>query len=125
MAKELFNAKAEILNFTADSAGIATSDGFPISDNARAALEECGINTNHVSKPLTRELLCTCDYIIGMTSIHAKLILDAFPDLKSKVYSFPTDICDPYGGDLELYRRCRDEISSGLDIIINKLQNDK
>ncbi len=125
MAHEIFNSKIDNGSFYAISAGLATFDGCPITDNAKEALEEIGINSNHSSKQITKDMLDAADYVIGMTSNHAKIIIESFPNIHNKVYSFPKDIVDPYGGNIDIYRACRDEISKGIDIIISKLINEK
>ena len=71
-----------------------------------------------------KELLEKSDYIIGMTANHARNIISMFPEYADKIYAMPSDISDPYGGNLETYRACRDEITECVKSLITALTGD-
>ena len=55
-------------------------------------------------------------------------ILNKFPEVKDKIYVLKEyvsntleDVCDPYGGDLEVYRKSAKEIKESLEKLIHKL----
>lgn len=124
MAEAIFNAAAPG-GFCAFSAGIAAPCGKPVSENSVSALKEIGIQTNHKSVPVTKELLEDYDYIVGMTGNHANKLIADYPDFTEKIFAFPFDVGDPYGCDLAVYRKCREQIQHGIDMIINEFCNEK
>lgn len=112
MAEALFNHfSSDLLNLSANSCGIYADGVSEMSDNAKLALNEIGIDSEHISTPVSEELIQTSDYVIGMTSNHAKTLISMFPEYEDKIYAMPLDISDPYGGNIEIYRQCRDELS--------------
>lgn len=125
MAEAIFNHIAEKCSFTASSCGLFADGTSSISENARLSLKEIGIDFSHISRPISRELLSDADYIIGMTSNHAKSILVSFPEFSDKVFVMPYDISDPYGASLDVYRECRNEIEAALKMIISDLSGEK
>ncbi len=124
MAQAIFN-KYTADGFVASSAGITASDGRPVSENSVLALDEIGISIDHKSEKLSEKHFAEYDYIIGITADHARVIAGLFPDFKDKIFAFPCDVSDPYGGDIILYRKCRDKIVEGVKKIIGALENDK
>lgn len=96
------------------SAGIF-ADGTPVSKNSDLAMKEIGIDiSSHKSRQLTRDMAEESDIIIGMTSSHKQMIQALVPN--KRVYTLGElsgeniEITDPYGGDLQEYRLCRDSI---------------
>ena len=124
MAQAIFNQYAPE-GFVASSAGITAFDGKDVSENSRIALGELSISIDHRSEKLCRAHLEEYDYIVGITSDHARVIASLFPEFKDKIFAFPVDVSDPYGGDIILYRRCRDKILDGVKKIIGALANEE
>ena len=94
-----------------------SAGGAPASENSVKAMDEKGINiSDHFSAPLTTTDLLWADKVICMSPSH-KLAVDMYTD-KSKVFVLGQGISDPFGGDLETYRRCRDEIFSAIDKLV-------
>ena len=120
MAEAIFNEKAKKLGFDAISAsrGLFVNGSFPISENARVVLYDLGIKFNHTSTVISENDLKSSDMVFGITQNHAKTLCTMFPDQCDKIYSFPTDISDPYGLDIDSYKACLNEISLGIDKII-------
>lgn len=106
MAEALLKAK-KLNNLTVKSAGLA-ADFSPISENAKIALEKVGIDySDFVSTPLSLELLEEADLVFCMSESH-KAALKNFEN----VFVLGQGIADPFGGDLALYEKCRDQISA-------------
>ena len=98
------------------SAGIA-ANGAPAEPNAVAALAECGLDiSGHVSTPLTAEHIKAGGVFVCMTPSHRAVLLQAGVPQKNL---FTLGIPDPYGGDLQVYRACRDSISALLPELVN------
>ena len=125
MAEGLFRAHGgeEKTGLTAASAGLFTQDGMPASQNAVAAAAELGADiTAHRSRMLTPDMAHDAHYLVCMTGAHYDRLCELFPDCADKVFTLlPEDISDPFGGDLETYRRAAAEIDKGVRSIIERL----
>ena len=127
MAEALFNdiAKKENIDASALSAGLFTEDGLPYSENSVLALSEDGISIEGSSKQLNAELVKDADMIFGLTESHGQGVISAFPEYADKVYRFPMNISDPFGGDIVTYKRCLSQIKDGIMKIIEFLKNEE
>ena len=123
MAEGLFNelAKKESIPYVAVSAGLFTEDGLDYSSNSVEALKECGITLLGSSKKITYKMMLDCEYIFGLTSTITYALYNAFSDMKDKIYPFPVEVPDPYGGDINDYRNARDTIMCGIKEIIKNI----
>lgn len=94
------------------SRGLA-ADGSPVSENSVEAMKEIGIDiSSHISKQLTFTDIDETSVFICMSASHAD-ILEGLGIDKMKI--FILGISDPYGCDIETYKKCRDEIILGID----------
>ncbi len=125
MAQGYFNFVCDKNKYIADSCGIYADGVSETSENALIALKEKGVDFNHISQPLNEELLEKSDYIIGITQNHAQTIANMFPSHTEKIFSFPIDIPDPYGGTKQQYIDCLEQIIKGIDKIIDYLKSDE
>ncbi len=116
-----------------DSAGIMARDGFPASHYAVEAGREAGLElANHRSKGLTDELIARADLIVVMQSDH-RLALRHYLMAREKEVVLLGEFCgresgireisDPYGGELEVYRRTFQEIHDCARGIIEYLSH--
>ena len=131
LANELRNALPEAVRDSASpaveaiSAGLAAIEGDPISPNALRALEEAGVTPvpnhdyrTHTAHRLSPEIAGQCDMIIGLSGSHVMGLMMQFPGLAGKITGMPKDISDPYGGDMETYRRCLSEITESVKTLL-------
>lgn len=125
MAQAVFNCLAPKYGAAAEafSAGLYTEDGLPYSENSVSALKEEQIELSGSSKRLTADLLENADMVFGMTASIGAGIMSAFPEYAEKVYKFPTDVSDPFGGDLGRYKIALSEISDGVKAVLKYLKN--
>ncbi|MBN1883941.1 MAG: low molecular weight protein arginine phosphatase [Candidatus Krumholzibacteriota bacterium] len=112
------------------SAGIAAGDGAEAAGLAVRALGERGIDlSGHRARLLTRALVDGADLVVALAVRHREAILRLAPGAAGKVILLgaldearaETDVADPIGGDLDAYRRSRDEIDAlvaGLTAIL-------
>ena len=107
----------------AASAGLFTQDGLPASGNAVKAAAELGADiAAHSSQRLTPELARQARYLVCMTGAHYDSLCAMLPDCTDKIFTLlPEDVSDPFGGDLETYRRAASEIDRGVRAIISRL----
>lgn len=96
------------------SAGLSAAQGQPASDNAVLACQEVGVDlSGHRSRRIAGEDLERWDVFFVMTATHGYILEQAGAPAQ-KIY-VPDPIPDPYGGDLDAYRACRDRIAAALE----------
>lgn len=101
---------------TVSSRGLA-SDGSPVSQNSKTAMAEAGIDIgSHISKQLTQNDVKQADKIICLSPSHKAVLLSAGVPA-DKLFVLGNGISDPFGGDISVYRRCRDEIFAAVDAL--------
>lgn len=113
------------------SSGTSVYTSLPASDNAIEAARELELDlTGHRSQKINIDMLREADLILTMTRVHKAHILDIMPDAKDKVFTLVEyatdgkegDISDPFGYDLDTYKKCRDEIKKYLEMVISKIR---
>ena len=115
------------------SAGIAAFSGEPASPKAAAVLEEEGIDlSGHRARLLTTELIETASLVLTMTQAHRHRVLELDPTAEAKVFllkefagcsnSFDdnTDIPDPIGQPLSVYRKVARELRENIQKVIDR-----
>jgi len=120
MAEALFNeiAAAHQSDIRAESAGLSASNGLPATDGACAAMRRLGLDVAaHCSRRLTHDLINRADLILAMSTVHRRRIAGSFPEARSKVVvlgdyaGIAGDVEDPFGGTLEAYYSCAEQLS--------------
>ncbi|MCI9273452.1 MAG: low molecular weight phosphatase family protein [Clostridiales bacterium] len=106
------------------SAGLAAVEGEPPTEHAVAVCGEIGVDiSKHRSKKIS-ELgnLEAFDVFAVMTSTHAYVLRQAgVPEYK--LYVLPGEIPDPFGGDMNTYRICRERIQGALNALYTLIKN--
>ena len=123
MAEALLNHYGAPHGIFAFSRGIAAAVGAPISENAAKALENAGIPSEgrneyrrHRAMQFSREDFDRCDGVFAISLSHAEALMLAFPEYAGKIRVLG-DIQDPYGGDLERYTACLEDIKDGIKAV--------
>lgn len=100
-------------NVKAESRGIS-AEGGSLSQNALSVMLEKGIDLrDNVSAQLNSSDLIWADKILYMSPSHYTVLSYYVPT--EKLFMLGNGISDPYGGNLEVYRKCRDEIFAAID----------
>jgi protein-tyrosine-phosphatase len=87
----------------------------------RVVLEEIGVGIDgQTSKPLRKSATEAADLIINLTGRPGET---AFAACRQKVEDW--EVGDPYGEDLEVYRRIRDEIAGRVSGLAERLRAEK
>ncbi len=122
MCAALFNDRYAGFTRHAVSAGLF-ADGTGISRNAVRALENAGVRCtsendykSHISRTVTESMMADADVVVGVTSSHAMQLMMKFPTYASKIAVLPTEISDPFGGDLTRYEACLADIDRALRV---------
>ena len=111
--------KHNLEGFTCQSAGISVAVGEPMSWGSSEALADIGISADfHKAKAVTLEMLSSADKVYCMTDDHKLILSTYFPQMSDKITTFPKPVSDPYGGNFEIYRQCRDEIKELIETVV-------
>lgn len=115
------------------SAGTAAALGAPATDAAILVGIERGVDlSRHRSRPLLPDEIPPGAILLTMSSSHAAGVRALAP--KARVYLLDEyasngltshAIADPFGGDLNDYRRAADEIESMLDGVLDRLSAER
>ena len=125
MAEYLFRDmfQSEHPAWRVSSAGVAASYGVPASRYAIAVLEECGVDLQpHRSQPVMPQMAATSRLLVVMTASHQNFLQEVYPTTAGKTAlllnfhsrSKETDLLDPIGLSLDVYRYVRDQIRESL-----------
>lgn len=112
------------------SAGVYAVNDAEASANAKTVLDEQGINHDHRSSTLTREMMDWATLVLTMTQGHKSVILSQYPQAAEKTFTLKEfaedgttlDVADPYGGNEQIYREAFSEIKESIEKIIDKLR---
>jgi protein-tyrosine phosphatase len=100
------------------SAGTATLQGMPASEGSVLAAAELQIDlSQHVSQPFDKALARRAAAIYCVTRSHLAQVQELAPEFAAKAELLhPTgeDIADPFGGNLDAYRRARTAIQGAV-----------
>ena len=123
MAEALFKANLtqdEKLNIEVKSYGLAVFGSDTANENAVKVMRERNIDISaHRSTPLSRLAVENADLIVTMTESHTEALLSAgVPNEKLMTLNVP----DPFGGSIEDYRRCADEIAAKLESVYDYIR---
>ncbi|WP_449538074.1 low molecular weight protein arginine phosphatase [Ferdinandcohnia sp. Marseille-Q9671] len=127
MAEAILRSKAPE-GIEVKSAGIFASSGSPASSNTSQVLTENGIQCQHSSSFLTKELIEWATCILTMTHHHKQEIMYRFPEVDGKIYTLKEftngsgDVSDPFGGPVEIYRETYAELEPLIDQVLSKLK---
>lgn len=95
------------------SAGLTALGGEPAAENAVEVCREIGVDIgDHIARRFTAEEIPMWNIYFTMSDTHA-YILEQAGVPRDRIY-VPSYIEDPYGGDLEVYRSCRDKLQKEL-----------
>ncbi len=126
MAQGMFNSicQEENLPYLAESAGLCTLTGIPVSPNSAAAMLENGVDIcDFTATSIEDKDIDSYDVIAVMTPEH-KQVLMSYGVPAEKIYVLAESsggISDPYGGSLQRYRQCCCEIESAVRELLKEL----
>lgn len=131
LAHALKNEEAPLAAFEVHSAGVAAYPGDRASGNAHRALAKVGISLDdHLSRPVTNDLLAASAAVFCMTESHRQLLNARFTHVPEHIYLMreflpgeaDREIPDPFGADLAAYEACRDSMVEAIPSIVRFLK---
>lgn len=112
MAEGIFRSEMQqrgFENIMCQSAGLSAIEGQHPAENAIAVCKEIGVDiSEHITRRFTPEEIGVWDVYFTMSKTHAYILAQS--GVPADRIFVPGYIEDPYGGDLETYRRVRDKI---------------
>lgn len=109
------------------SSGIAATTGSEASENTIIVCKNHGIDvSNHRATYFKDSDIEDMDLVLTATQLHTNKLKIYYPDLEIHTIreyagEYPWDINDPFGGSLEAYGACFDEIYASLTKICEML----
>lgn len=109
------------------SCGTEALDGLPAAPNAVKVVKEVGGNlSEHLSQPVSTELVVWADRILCMELRHAAWVREHFPEGDEKIQLLGTfgglmNVPDPYGSWIFAFRRSRDQIRRCIEGLYDTL----
>ena len=127
--KELLK-KANFQHVEVASAGLYAQPGEKAVDIALRLAKEDELNiSNHLSSPLTPELLRDSKLILVMEKFHRSFIENIYPDAEGKVQLLGSyykskktddvDIVDPFGSDYATCRKVWERMKKALELFVD------
>lgn len=103
--------REQLDDITVESMGFGAYDGQSPAANAVECMKEIGIDISQKrSRRVVIDDLDQADIFYVMTQSHKDIIGEEIPDYEDRVRVL--DVPDPYCGDLDVYRECRDQIKA-------------
>ena len=121
IARKIISEQYPDSGVTVSSAGVATYNGAPASQNAIDVCREIGVDlTAHRSRRLNPEIAERTDHFAVMTRPPGQILQQC--GIPAEAIALPeTEISDPYGEDEDTYRECRDEIYAAVSRLLSSL----
>lgn len=124
MAAEIFRKivkERNLKNIEISSAGVAANNSSPASKNAVEVCKKINVDlSQHVSKSIFDVNLTSVDKFIVMTPSHRSALLKLSVPV-DKIYILGNGVLDPFGGSVEVYEQCRDQIETALNKMLEEL----
>ena len=116
---EELDAKLQERGIWIASAGVAAADFSPASAHARTVVREDYETSldRHAAQSVTPSLVRVADLILTMGRSHRAALSAEFPDAAERCELLRPDggdVADPFGGSVEVYRRCAREIAAAI-----------
>ncbi len=96
------------------SAGVSAFGGDPASPGALQAIRHYNASLDdHQSTQLSSSLVEQADLILAMGHRHRNVIVSQWPEIAYKVHPVAADggeISDPFGGAMDVYQRCAEQL---------------
>jgi protein-tyrosine phosphatase len=134
IAEKLFNSmlKEHSLKLSTDSSGLLEG-GHMISLNSMQLLMERGISEaqGHVSKQISKQMIDSSWLVLTMEEKQRDFLREVHPNTNHKILTlneitgYEGDIKDPYGSDLDSYRKTFGIIEDRLHVLLEKIINNE
>jgi protein-tyrosine-phosphatase len=122
-----------ITDIEVTSAGTGAWEGAPASEGAYLVGLENGLDlSGHRARLVTSEMVSTSDLILTMARHHRARMLELGAEGRVQLLGefagrtgAAAEVADPFGEDLEVYRRTRDELTALTTVVAVRLAEDR
>lgn len=124
MAEGIFKKLCSERGFeaTVSGCGIFAIDGESVTSAAAEVCREIGVDiSEHTAINIRHVDFSDVDYIVPMTESHAAMLTAL--GLAQKIKRLNVEIPDPYMGNVQVYRECRDSLTAALNILFDEICN--
>ncbi len=132
LAEKLFNhmAAAKGLDLQARSCGVAARKIYQVPPEILEILAQAGVPAfEHVSTPVSQELLLWADVVLAVTEDHHSVLVDMYPQFRFKVHALrpfagikkEPNVEDPMGLLKEDYELAAVRIKEALEQILSEV----
>ena len=116
-------AKENGLDISAVSAGLFPEENASISQNALKVLQAEGIDMSyHRARKITEGDIDNANAVICMSKQHAYAVISIFPNAASKVYIMGGNGIADYGGNIDMYEYCKENIKKNIKWAVSLLE---
>lgn len=122
-------AQKKNIDINIASAGIYAFPGQEASTNAVKAMMEMNLDLScHKATLVDIELIRKSDLIVTMTLSHKKELISLYSEVSNKIYTLMEyvgengDVSDPFGGNIEIYRKCAAQLKRAIEKLFLKLK---
>ena len=120
MAEGIFNSLSQ--NIKAESFGVDTITSMPISEKSVEVCKEIDVDISALSSTYISDAdIEKYEKFYCMSRSHAEVLAYEYGVPLSKIVIL--GVFDPYGGSLEIYRQCRDEIYNSVKEILKEYED--
>ena len=118
MAAALFS---HVSGTEAESAGLCAAGGQPAAAHMKTLAPAYHVNLDsHKNRPVSIEMLTQADVIVCLSSVHAMQISAVISNEKIRILG--GGITDPFGGSLEDYRACTEQMQAAMPALHKDLR---
>jgi protein-tyrosine-phosphatase len=126
-------AERGITDIEVTSAGTGAWEGAPASEGAYLVGLENGLDlSGHRARLITSEMVSASDLVLTMARHHRARVLELGAEGRVHLLGefagragAAAEVADPFGEDLEVYRRTRDELTALTTIVAVRLAEDR
>ena len=124
MAEGIFNKLSEEkgIDIKAESFGVDTITSMPISEKSVEVCKEIDVDISNLKSTYVSDAeIEKYEKFYCMSQSHAGVLVYHYGVPLEKIAVL--NISDPYGGNLEIYRQCRDEIYNSVKEILKSYED--
>lgn len=132
IAREMIRQMGIENEVSVSSAGVYAASNDKASFNAIEALSELGIDIRgHLARRIDVNLIRDAYIVLAMTGEHKRMLTRMYPGGRDKIftlneyaYGMDSEIMDPYGQDIGVYRKCASEIKDCISKVLGRILKD-
>ena len=115
-----------ITNIKVDSAGVYVKEGLTISPNSKKVINEHGLRIGkRKAKQIKSNMVDHNTLLLTVTDTHKHILKNVDKVISLNDFEHGCNILDPYGQDIEVYRKCYEQMDYIADEIVQYIKEGK